>query len=138
MPGCVNVFVNHFWNVRQICRNDGCLSLSKQVIYHAGRNIDPGGVDAVAEFHGVIDLDDRQAIRSFKQVNGQQPPANYLCSALAQSRDLGCDGAVAGLCPPRAVLVIQFSEVRYMAQMASSPTTNARMSRPGFSMYSCT
>ena len=53
-------------------------------------------MDAVSEFHGVIDLDDSQPIWGFQQVYGKQAFTNHLSGLLTQFSDLERDGADPG------------------------------------------
>jgi hypothetical protein len=66
--------------------------LLEKVIHHSGGDIDPGGVDAVAKFHGVVDLNDGQSVRGFEQVYGKQTTTDDLRNPLAQISDFRREG----------------------------------------------
>ena len=55
-------------DTQSLCRS---LSLRDHIIHHPCRDIDAGGSDAVAEFHGVVDFIDREPIRCFEDIDRQ-------------------------------------------------------------------
>jgi len=58
----------------------------QNIIDHLLRDIDPRGRDAIAEFHRMVDLIDRQSIVRFKQVKRQQSPTDSPRGALTRLR----------------------------------------------------
>src|SRR5215217_1105821 len=73
-----------------------CLTDRNDVVDDAGRNIDPGSVDAVAELHGVVDLVDQQTAVAFEEIDGDHPTADRFGGRLREPVQLISHRAVAG------------------------------------------